>query len=316
MSSVAVGSALGLVAAGGLWLTGAGLLRSRRPTLAERVLPALHDLPQSPRMVTQRPTGGTPWRTARLVFSPALAGLAHGVDSMLGGRDSVRRRLERLGRPADGAGIDAFRLQQVISGLGAFAVVLAFGALMSIRNGVAPVPLILGCGLAFVVGMLGRDQALSAGVRRREERQLAEFPTIADLLALSVAAGEGPVGALERVAAVSHGELSRDLQRLLGRVRTGTPVSTALDELAAVTGVSVVARFAEGVAVAIERGTPLVEVLHAQAADVREAGRRALIESGARKEVAMMVPVVFLILPVTVLFAFYPGVIGLHLIAP
>ena len=30
----------------------------------------------------------------------------------------------------------------------------------------------------------------------------------------------------------------------------------------------------------------------------------------------MMVPVVFLVLPVTVLFAFYPGVIGLSLTTP
>lgn len=32
-----------------------------------------------------------------------------------------------------------------------------------------------------------------------------------------------------------------------------------------------------------------------------------------RIEVAMMIPVVFLILPVTVVFAFFPGYIGLHL---
>ena len=51
-------------------------------------------------------------------------------------------------------------------------------------------------------------------------------------------------------------------------------------------------------------------MLHAQAADVREAGRRELIEIAARKEVLMMVPVVFLVLPVTVLFAFWPGVVG------
>jgi len=68
--------------------------------------------------------------------------------------------------------------------------------------------------------------------------------------------------------------------------------------------------------VATERGTPLVDVLHAQAADVREAGRRELLETGARKEVLMMVPVVFLVLPVTVVFAFFPGVVGLQLTAP
>ncbi len=43
---------------------------------------------------------------------------------------------------------------------------------------------------------------------------------------------------------------------------------------------------------------------------------RALIETGARKEVAMMVPVVFLLLPLTIVFAFYPGLAGLHLVAP
>ena len=67
------------------------------------------------------------------------------------------------------------------------------------------------------------------------------------------------------------------------------------------------ARFATGIAVAVERGTPLADVLHAQAADVREAGRRELIESAARKEVLMMAPVVFFVLPITIVFAFYPG---------
>ncbi len=59
--------------------------------------------------------------------------------------------------------------------------------------------------------------------------------------------------------------------------------------------------------------TPLADVLRAQAADVREAARRDLIEAGARKEVLMMVPVVFLVLPVTVVFAFWPGLVGLSL---
>ena len=48
-------------------------------------------------------------------------------------------------------------------------------------------------------------------------------------------------------------------------------------------------------------------MLRSQAQDVREAGRRAVMEEGGKKEIAMMVPVVFLVLPVTVLFAVYPG---------
>jgi tight adherence protein C len=65
--------------------------------------------------------------------------------------------------------------------------------------------------------------------------------------------------------------------------------------------------------VAIERGSPLADVLRAQATDAREAGKRALLELGGKKEIAMMVPVVFLILPVTVLFALFPGFFALNL---
>jgi len=81
----------------------------------------------------------------------------------------------------------------------------------------------------------------------------------------------------------------------------------ALERLADRAGLSAVRRFADGVAVAVDRGTPLADVLRAQAQDVRDARQRALMEAGGRKEVLMMVPVVFLILPVTVAFAVFPG---------
>jgi tight adherence protein C len=63
--------------------------------------------------------------------------------------------------------------------------------------------------------------------------------------------------------------------------------------------------------IALDRGTPLADVLRAQAGDVREAYKRALLEEGGRREIAMMLPVVFLIMPVTVIFALFPGFYGL-----
>ena len=72
-------------------------------------------------------------------------------------------------------------------------------------------------------------------------------------------------------------------------------------------GAPILARFVDGIVIAVERGTPFADVLRAQAQDVREAGRRLVMEAGGKKEIAMMVPVVFLVLPITVLFAVYPG---------
>lgn len=313
MSSWLTGALIGGAASGGLLLVAAVLMRSRRPSLMDRVGPYLHDLPRSGRSATLRQVGNDPGSVARAVFGPSLIRLAGGVERILGGSAAIRRRLQRLGSDQT---VEEFRVQQVLWGAAACAGVAMVILLWSAQRGLAPGPGLIACGAAFVAGLLARDQALGTAVRRREDQIIAEFPTIADLLALSVAAGEGPASALERVVRRSDGELSRDLGRVLGEIRTGTPVTRALDGLATRTGVPVLARFAEGLAVALDRGTPLVDVLHAQAADVREAGRRVLIETGARKEVAMMLPVVFLILPVTVLFAFYPGVIGLDLSSP
>jgi tight adherence protein C len=57
-------------------------------------------------------------------------------------------------------------------------------------------------------------------------------------------------------------------------------------------------------------------VLRAQADDVRESRRRELIELGGKREVLMLVPVVFLIMPVVVMYALLPGLVSLNLIVP
>jgi tight adherence protein C len=313
VSGVAVGSLLGLGVGAGLLLVLAHLARMRRPRLEARLVPYLRDLPRVSAAATRRPVAvgrRGPWQA---LSGPALMAAARRLETVLGGAGSVRRRLARAGSPMT---VQEFRVEQVLWGCAGFAAGTAVSTMLTVQGRGQPVALLMFCGVCAVGGVLARDYHLGAAVRRREARMLAEFPTVADLLALSVAAGEGPMSALDRVTRVAHGELSRELARVLAESRTGTPVSQALDALALRTGLPVVARFAEGFAVAIERGTPLADVLHAQAADVREASRRTLIETGARKEVLMMVPVVFLVLPVTVAFAFWPGVVGLRLMTP
>ncbi len=304
-----MGALLGGGVGCGLVTVAARVLTLRRPMLAVRVLPYVRDLPQADRPVLPPTPSGAFWA----LFGPVLVSAAGSLERLLGGKASIRRRIERADLAIT---VLDFRVEQVLWGLSAFGAAAALSLLVAVRSPGRTVPLLVLCGVAFVLGVLLRENRLSSQVTERERRILAEFPTIAELLALAVGAGAGPVSALDRVVTRSRGELSGELAVVLADVRTGTPVTTALDALARRSGLPVVSRFAEGMAVAIERGTPLAGVLHAQAADVREAGRRALIESGARKEIAMMVPVVFLVLPVTVVFAFWPGVVGLSLVTP
>ena len=301
---------LGALAGFGLWLVVDRLLSWRHTSIAVRVAPYLRDLPAAGplRAPVQAPTSAF-----RAVFGPVLRHAADLVERVLGGSASIARRLERARLPMT---VHEFRISQAVWGLVAFLVAALPSAVVALRSPERAVPLLVMCACAFALGVLLRENRLSAQVSRRERRILEEFPTVAELLALAVAAGESPVAALDRVVRRSHGELSADLRDVLAEVRTGTPIARAFDDLASRSGLPAVSRFAEGVAIAVERGTPLADVLHAQAGDVREAGRRALIESGARREVLMMVPVVFLVLPTVVVFAFWPGLVGLRLVVP
>ncbi len=310
MTPTTWGVVLGAFAGLGIWLVVERLWSARHTSLAVRVTPYLRDLPSSTSM---RSLPVEPSSAFVGIFGPMLRTAGDLVERVLGGSASIARRLERARLPMS---VHEFRISQALWGLVAFLLAVVPSGLVALRSPDRAVPLLVMCGCAFALGVLLRENRLTAQVVRRERRILEEFPTIAELLALAVAAGESPVAALDRVVRRSHGELSADLRDVLAEVRTGTPITRAFDDLASRSGLPAVSRFPEGIAIAIERGTPLTDVLHAQAGDVREAGRRALIESGARREVLMMVPVVFLVLPTVVVFAFWPGLVGLRLVVP
>ncbi len=302
------GALIGLLGGIGVVLVVARL-RARRITLDERLAPALRPRDATSSLLREQVVH-TPFPVVERLVAPWLADAAHWFERLGSPRAEVRRRLDRAGWPQS---VDQFRARQVVWTVLGLAVGLLLALLLAATRGSSPVPLLAMVLLAGALGFALCDQQLSTAVRRREERMLAEFPTIAELLALAVTAGEGPVPALERVASTARGELSGELSRMLADVRAGSPIATALTAMADRTGLPSLTRFAEGVAVALERGTPLAEVLRAQAQDVRESGRRALMEAGGKKEVAMLVPVVFLVLPVTVVFAVFPSLATLRI---
>ncbi|MEI8409311.1 MULTISPECIES: type II secretion system F family protein [unclassified Kribbella] len=283
----------------------------RKPTVEDRVAPYLRDLGGGD-VFLGVVDSSSPFYAILRLFGPSLRAGATRLERLLGGAGSVRRRLSRAGIERT---VEEFRIEQLLWGTVCFGFALVVSIVALSFGAGNPVGMLLFCGLLGVLGVLARDTYLTTQVRSRERRLLAELPTVAELLALSVAAGEGPAAALDRVARSCRGELAEELKRVLGETRAGETLVRALDGLADRTGLLALSRFADGLAVALERGTPLADVLRAQAGDIREAGRRELIESGARREVAMMIPVVFLVLPVTIAFAFYPGAVGIRLIA-
>ncbi len=300
MSPAFTGATVGLAGGLGLLLVVVRAPWMRRTTLTDRVAPHLR-VSAAPSLSSLLGYRHQPPGDGRRLLRLAAGRL----DRLLGGRVTLAARLAAAGGRCS---VEDYRISQLLwafAGALPGAVLLAGGTLTS-----RPSLSLAGVAL-FVAGSVGgiaaRDAALGREIKTRNAAMLAELPAVAELLSLAVSAGESPLGALHRVTRIGGGPLRQELSAVLADVRSGAPLVYALDALAARTSVTALARFLDGLVVAVERGTPLADVLRSQAADVREAAKRGLIEAGGRKEIAMMVPVVFLVLPTVVLFAAYPA---------
>ena len=294
---------VGLVLGAGLWLTLVRLPAMRRPSFAQRVEPQLLTASRRSRLLEkeeQVPLFGPLERIARLVLKDAVQRLGRSNISVHG----LSARLAQAGRQESALEFRAAQL--LVTGVGLLlGVLLALFLLWQGRLN------LLGAVVLSVGPMMGGyvlyDYLLSSRIQRRQARMLAEFPALAELMALAVGAGESAVSALDRVARSSSGVLSAEFGAVLAQTRTGMPLVEALNQFSARVNVPALARFVDGISVAINRGTPLAEVLRAQAQDVRDVAKRELMESAGRKEIGMMVPLIFGVLPLTVVFAVFPG---------
>jgi tight adherence protein C len=185
-------------------------------------------------------------------------------------------------------------------------------ALWTIVGGATPLALVLLPAIGAVIALLLLDRRIAAQVKRRRMRIEQQLPDVAELLAFAVAAGESIVPALHRVCSMVTGDLSDELRVVVAEVSTGIPVEVSLRATSDRMGVPVVERFVDGLLISLERGTPLVTVVRAQASDARATQQQVLMEQAGRKDVIMLIPVVFLILPTVVVIALFPGLRGLQ----
>ena len=306
---LAAGALAGLTLGVGLWLLVSMAPRLGRPRLVNRLAPYLVDVSSEARAMTEA-RWSDPLPVLGALAAPAVEWAQRMLDTVVGGEQVVAVRLRQSGSALTVAG---HRTRQLFGALLGAAAGLALG-IIAAREGAPLVALALaGIVTGAIAGIAVVDALLARAARRRAARIADELPTVVEFLALSVAAGESIQDALRRVARTGNGELALELQRLVRRSSAGQPITAALAELRDGLALVAVGRLVDQILAALDRGTPLAEVLRAHALDARDESKRRLLEAAGTREVAMLVPLVFLILPVTVLFAVWPGLMVLQL---
>jgi tight adherence protein C len=227
---------------------------------------------------------------------------------LIPGKESICSRLNQLGRIKEDD-YENFRIAQltyvalsffVITTVYIFSVIqFAFYLLLQIIS-------------VFIV-LLTTDRNLTQKCLKKKEEIENEFPAIVEMLTLSVGAGESPAASIQRIALTANGHLAREFQGLVEDIERGLPFTSALDAMSTRIQSENLRRFVDSLIISTSRGTPLVETLSHSANEARNRERVSLMAAAGKSEITMMIPVVFLILPISILFALFPSLASLNL---
>ncbi len=140
----------------------------------------------------------------------------------------------------------------------------------------------------------------------------AELVSILQMLSIMVSAGESPMSAMKYVSKRSEGILPSLIKQSFRKYEDGRTLTQTLDFIATATGSSQVRRLTNSIQIAIHRGTPILEVLNNQVLALNKQINFNLMKLSGKSEITLLIPVVFLILPVSISFAIWPSIYGLN----
>jgi tight adherence protein C len=215
----------------------------------------------------------------------------------------IKERLVEIGKASESA-YGEFRYMQLVITAGA-SLLPFIGYFLMIVDFIQALSLSVFLGIG---AYLIYDRHLSSLVKERRDLVESEFPPIVEMLTLAIAAGETPVSAFARIADRSDSYLSREFALVIQQVRKGRPFHEALDEMSRSLKSPTIRRFIDALVMALVRGAPIVEVLHRHVAEARINQRNLVMDKAGKAETTMMIPIVFLILPISVLFALWPSI--------
>ena len=139
-----------------------------------------------------------------------------------------------------------------------------------------------------------------------------ELVSILQMLSIMVSAGESPMSAMKYVSKRSEGILPSLIKQSFIKYEDGRTLTQTLDFIATATGSSQVRRLTNSIQIAIHRGTPILEVLNNQVLALNKQINFNLMKLSGKSEITLLIPVVFLILPVSISFAIWPSIYGLN----
>jgi tight adherence protein C len=197
--------------------------------------------------------------------------------------------------------------------IGAKGILLVFGGIFGMVLGSMSAPkytFLLGFAFAGL-GWMFPGLYLSSRVRKRQALVSAELPDALDLLAVSVEAGLGFDGAVQKLTEHMDGPLIEEFELALGEIRIGEGRSEALKKMAERSASQEMASFVRAIIQADQLGISLGRILKVQAGDTRLTRQLLSEEKAMKAPIKMLFPTVAFIFPAMFLVVLGPAFLNL-----
>lgn len=193
---------------------------------------------------------------------------------------------------------EQYRLRQLAGACGGLTLGVALGMLLF---GTPGWTLLLAALFGFPGSTLQRNRVQKAiDVRRAAMR--SEASTVAQLLAVHIRSGHGPVDAVRGVCSLGRGPVIEELQEALGWIGAGISPERAYDKLADATAEPAAGRLYRLLSSSARSGGDISRPLLSIADELRSERRDELARMAVKRRTAMLAPLLLMIAPVMVIF--------------
>lgn len=189
--------------------------------------------------------------------------------------------------------------------------------------------------LGFFFGKWSLQRSWVSREAKRIERLELELPQYLEMFHILITSGMSVLSALKALSRSGHDFAASDVHSMavirqkrseMGRARSemgqvvlevlqgvqrGLAIERALDQVVMKAGSEQLRRFSDAVILGMERGSSMGQTLRNLINETRTQSKILVMQRAGKAEIKLLIPVVFLILPISVMFAIWPSYMNL-----
>jgi tight adherence protein C len=239
------------------------------------------------------------------IVRPFLIGISKGFSKLspAKSREASELQLQLAGKPYNWGPREFFGLRVLVAGaMGMLIFLLTF-----ISQGllIALVAALVAALVGFVIPVFW----LRSKIRRRQSEITKTLPDALDLITITVEAGMGFDGALQKVAEKWDNEISKGFAKVTQEMRLGVARRDALKNMDYTMGVADVTTFVAAIIQAEQLGVSMSKILRVQSEQMRNKRRQRAEAMANKAPIKMLFPMVFLIFPALFIILLGPAIL-------